>query len=75
MNNKMVDKEKIMVKDFECAEHLQGKTLNGKWTVTEKMEKESGETGGNFSIGYIVKGINEEKAFLKAIDGSVAQTV
>lgn len=61
-----------MVKDFECAEHLQGKTLNGKWIVTEKMEKESTETGGNFSIGYLVKGVNGEKAFLKAIDLQIA---
>lgn len=57
-----------MEKDFECASHLLGKTLNNKWKVIKKMDKAPDETGGNFSIGYIVEGGKGENAFLKAID-------
>lgn len=57
-----------MEKDFECASKLTGKILNGKWKVIEKMEKEDGETGGNFSVGYVVKDTDGKIAFLKAVD-------
>ena len=57
-----------MEKDFECASHLLGKTLNAKWKVVKKMEKEPSDTGGYFSIGYIVEGVEGKDAFLKAID-------
>lgn len=57
-----------MEKDFECASKLVGKNLNGKWKVIEKMKKEPGETGGNFSIGYLVEDASGKVAFLKAID-------
>ena len=57
-----------MEKDFECTSKLIGKNLNGKWKVIEKIKKEPGETGGNFSIGYLVEDASGKVAFLKAID-------
>lgn len=53
---------------LNCADTLEGKLLNDKWQVVQKLEKEPGETGGNFSIGYIVKDMQGNKAFLKAVD-------
>ena len=56
-------------KDWRCASHLEGKKLNGKWTVIKKIEKDNdNNTGGNFSIGYIVEDGTGKKAFLKAMD-------
>lgn len=49
------------------AQDLEGMTLPCGWTVDRYIPKEDGQTGGNFSIGYIVKK-NEKKAFLKALD-------
>lgn len=59
-----------MEKIFDSANCLSGKTLNGKWNVIEKMKKEKDETGGNFSVGYIVEDVKGKRAFLKAIDFS-----
>ncbi len=50
------------------ASNLAGKTING-WLVVEKITKGAGETGGNFSSGYVVRNIKtNEKAFMKAIN-------
>lgn len=53
---------------FDCANCLEGKELQGKWKVIKKIDKEPGETGGYFSVGYIVEDKNENRAFLKAVD-------
>lgn len=49
------------------AENLVGHVLDTGWTISKKLEKASGETGGNFSVQYIAER-NGEKCFLKAID-------
>jgi len=49
------------------AESLVGIVLDTGWTISKKLEKASGETGGNFSVQYIAER-NAEKCFLKAID-------
>lgn len=51
---------------------LQGKILDGDWKVISPAPKESGATGGNFSICYIVESHNGKRAFLKALDYSKA---
>ncbi|MES1924837.1 protein kinase [Salinisphaera sp. T31B1] len=50
------------------AERLVGERVNGCWTVVERLEKKVGESGGNFSTGYIVEKDDGVKGFLKAID-------
>lgn len=51
---------------------LQGKKLEGGWTVLSPVPKLPGATGGYFSKCYIVEGPNKERAFLKALDYSLA---
>jgi len=54
------------------AERLLGLTLPEGWKVVERVERDlSKETGGRFSVGYIVER-NETRAFLKALDLSAA---
>ncbi len=53
-------------------DHLEGLTLTNGWTVTQKINKAAGESGGNFSTGYIVESPAAEKYFLKAIDFDAA---
>lgn len=54
------------------AELLVGKVLNGVWEVVEKTKRKPNETGSCFSVGYVVKHLEDGKtAFLKAIDFSV----
>lgn len=58
----------IMIEIF-AANNLLDKTING-WKVIEKLPKPSltkGETGGNFSIGYIVEKENQQ-CFMKVLD-------
>jgi eukaryotic-like serine/threonine-protein kinase len=59
------------------AEQLLGRTvtgvLTGNWTVVEKLpRRRPGATGGLFSAGYIVEDGNGTRAYLKALDLSLA---
>ena len=54
------------------AERLLGLTLPDGWKVVERVTRDiSKETGGRFSVGYIVEN-NGTRAFLKALDLSAA---
>jgi serine/threonine protein kinase len=44
-----------------------GLTVGQGWLVTTALQRQAGQTGGNFSTGYIVERGNQ-KAFLKAMD-------
>lgn len=48
-------------------DQLTGRTVGDGWKVTSMLRKADSETGGNFSVGYIVER-GSEKAFLKAMD-------
>ena len=55
--------------DLFAYHNLVGKTING-WEVIQQLPKadsSKGETGGNFSICYIVKN-SDRKAFMKVFD-------
>lgn len=54
------------------ANNLIGRKLNGGWHVKELVARTPGQTGGNFSVGYIVEHENGNKGFLKALDYSSA---
>jgi serine/threonine protein kinase len=54
------------------AHELVGRTLDGGWKVTTKIERAPGATGGYFSIGYVVVDDTGAEAFLKALDYSYA---
>lgn len=49
------------------AESLTGLTLNNGWHVLEILKRKPGDTGGHFSVCYIVEK-EGQKAFLKALD-------
>lgn len=51
---------------------LQKGQLDGGWTVVKKAPKSQAATGGNFSVGYIVRDNSGNLAFLKALDFSEA---
>jgi serine/threonine protein kinase len=53
------------------AESLLGKTLEGGWKVSEFIKKKPEETGGHFSVCYMVEK-NKTKAFLKVLDMTAA---
>lgn len=48
-------------------DRMLGLTIGEGWRVTTALQREAGQTGGNFSTGYIVERENQ-KAFLKAMD-------
>lgn len=50
------------------AQQLVGKKLPNEWEVIELVNRSEDATGGHFSTSYIVRSVNEEKAFLKAMD-------
>lgn len=50
------------------AEQLEGQFLKNDWTVTRKLARKPGSTGGFFSVGYHVENKNGTKAYLKALD-------
>jgi serine/threonine protein kinase len=50
-----------------AAESLLGLTLEGGWTVTQRLARDAGATGGTFSVGYLAER-NGERAFVKALD-------
>jgi len=54
------------------AEKLEGMELPNAWTVTERILKRPGATGGHFSVGYKVRHKDGLEAFLKALDLSDA---
>ena len=47
---------------------LESTTLPNGWTIKEKLKNTPGQTGGNFSCGYIVEDSSGRKGFLKAMD-------
>ncbi len=54
------------------ADSLINMDLGNGWTVVEKITKKPNSTGGAFSVGYKVKNVNGDEAFLKALDFSGA---
>ena len=50
------------------AEQLIGRELTNGWMVQELVDRPKNATGGNFSTSYIVRSVNGERAFLKAMD-------
>jgi serine/threonine protein kinase len=53
---------------FRPADELLGLELPGGWKVLERLKKMPDQTGGLFSVGYLVVDDNGNKAFLKALD-------
>lgn len=53
------------------AGRLEGQSLDGGWTVVERLSLRD-STGGNFSVGYIVRREGGPDGFLKALDLSRA---
>lgn len=51
-----------------AAEELGGLTLPGKWKVLRQLPKKPNESGGYFSVGYIVENEDGRRGFLKALD-------
>jgi len=49
------------------AESLLGMTLEGNWKVIEIVKRKPEDTGGHFSVCYVVEK-DKKKAFLKALD-------
>jgi hypothetical protein len=45
---------------------------NGGWRIVRRYEPPQGATGGHFSVGYLVEGLDGRKGFLKALDYSTA---
>ena len=59
--------------EFNPAENLMEKEqLDGGWTIVAKVPSQPGSTGGNFSVGYEVEHESGKRAFLKALDFSIA---
>ncbi len=54
------------------AKQLVGLTLDGGWKVTDLVPRPPKATGGSFSVSYHVVHNDGRKAFLKALDYSVA---
>src|SRR5438045_2475021 len=51
---------------------MTGLTLPEGWTVVSAIPRAPGATGGNFSVGYLVRNAAGEEAFMKALDYSRA---
>jgi eukaryotic-like serine/threonine-protein kinase len=51
-----------------AAELLVGLTLGDGWKVIERFEREAGQTGGNFCVGYRVEHSDGRRGFCKALD-------
>ena len=54
------------------AQDLEGRELPSGWRVVKAVTRSPNSTGGNFSHGYIVVDSKGRKAFLKALDFSLA---
>jgi hypothetical protein len=50
------------------AKELEGRTLEGGWTVGPLIQKNPRATGGNFCQCYRVRSHDGKEAFLKALD-------
>jgi serine/threonine protein kinase len=50
------------------AAYLAGRTLEGGWTITKRLTKPAGMSGGYYSISYEVVGPDGTVAFLKALN-------
>lgn len=50
------------------ATRLQGETLDGGWTVGERLDRFADATGGLCSVGYIVRKEDGTEAYMKALD-------
>ena len=55
-----------------AAEQLEGCELSNGWTVEQRLKRHTYNTGGFFSIPYVVRSRNGDRAFLKAMDYSRA---
>lgn len=64
--------KRIEIMDKGLVHNLVGITLDGGWKVVQKIEKGKDETGGNFSVCYIVENGHRERAFLKALNFDAA---
>ena len=65
----MNDEDAVTQSSHETpARCLTGKTLNGRWTVGDLIDRPPDSTGGNFSASYIVHSGDGRTAFLKAMD-------
>jgi serine/threonine protein kinase len=62
-----------VIPGLEAANHLVGAELPNGWKVTEKLEKDIGDTGGHFSVSYIVQDAKGRRAFMKALN--LAKTI
>lgn len=63
----MIGEYRMLAMPNNPAEDLEGKQI-GNWTVSRKLQRDDGQTGGTFSVGYIVTNASGEEAFLKAMD-------
>jgi eukaryotic-like serine/threonine-protein kinase len=54
------------------AHRLVGRELTDGWRVVEQVQRLPTDTGGNFSVSYVVEGTDGRRAFLKALDYSSA---
>jgi serine/threonine protein kinase len=57
---------------MKAADRLESLTLEGGWTVVERITPKTTATGGRFSVGYRVKDPSGKIAYLKALDFSEA---
>jgi len=48
-------------------DRLLGRTVGSGWVVAQMLQRAAGQTGGNFSTGYVVEK-DGQQAFLKAMD-------
>jgi len=61
-----------MLTNVKPAELLDGLTLDGGWKVIRRIQKSSKDSGGLFSVSYIVENADGQQGFLKALDYSRA---
>lgn len=57
---------------MHLSERLENHTLDGGWTVLEKIHLEEGMTGSNFSIGYMARKNDGREGFVKVLNISRA---
>jgi eukaryotic-like serine/threonine-protein kinase len=53
---------------LDPAHQLTGRMLDGNWRVLERASRNADDTGGRFSVGYVVEDGGGRRAFLKALD-------
>lgn len=57
----------------KAAAQLLGRTLDGGWTVEQRVAPGAGATGATFSEGYVVRREDGTEGYLKALDYSLAE--